>query len=63
MADMMAGEGKKVIISALHGTFQRKPFGRILELVPLAEDILKLKSVCKVCFERADFSQRIIDSS
>ena len=46
----MAGEGKKVIISALNGTFQRKQFGRILELVPLAENIIKLKSVCKVCF-------------
>lgn len=52
----MAGEGKKVIVSALSGTFQWKPFGRILELVPLAEDILKLRSVCKVCFDRADFS-------
>ena len=59
----MAGEGKKIIISALNGTFQRKPFGWILELIPLAENIIKLRSVCKVCFERADFSQRIIDSS
>ena len=34
---------KVVLIAALDGTFQRKPFPNILELVPLAENVTKLK--------------------
>ena len=52
-----------MIISALDGTFQRKPFGRILDLIPLAESVLKLSAVCAVCGANASFSQRIIKSS
>lgn len=39
-AERWANEGKIVIISALDGTFQRKPFNSILELIPLAEEVL-----------------------
>ena len=58
-SEELANAGKIVIIAALDGTFQRKPFGRILELVPKAEEITKLKSVCSVCFESAAFSKKI----
>jgi thymidine kinase len=40
--DDWANRGKVVIVSALDGTFERKPFARILELIPLAEQVLKL---------------------
>jgi len=59
MSDKLAEKGKVVIISALDGTFQRKPFGRILELIPMAEQISKLTSVCAVCGKDASFSQRL----
>jgi thymidine kinase len=38
-----------VIITALDGTFQRKPFGNILSLVPMAESAIKLSAVCIDC--------------
>ncbi len=39
-AERWANEGKIVIIAALDGTFQRQPFNSILELIPLAEEVL-----------------------
>jgi thymidine kinase len=36
-SENMANEGKMVIIAALDGTFERKAFGKVLELIPLAE--------------------------
>ena len=51
--------GKQVIIAALDGSFQRKPFGRVLELVPCAESVVKLNAVCMNCGADAPFSARI----
>ena len=55
----MANDGKTVIVAALDGTFQRQPFGSILNLVPLAESVIKLKAVCMVCFRDAAFTKRL----
>ena len=38
-AERWANMGKIVIVAALDGTFQRKPFNQILQLVPLAEEV------------------------
>jgi thymidine kinase len=40
---------KHIIICALDGDFLRKPFGRISELIPLADEITKLKAFCTEC--------------
>lgn len=40
---------KHVIVAGLDGDAQRKPFGRMLELIPLADSIVKLKAFCKHC--------------
>jgi len=61
--DMFANNGKTVIVAALDATFQRKPFGKVLELIPLAEKISKLSAVCVVCNSDAFFSQRIVEDS
>ena len=47
----MANKGKIVIVACLDGTFQRKGFGTIPTLIPLAEDVVKLSAVCVYCFE------------
>ena len=54
-----ANKGKGVLVSALDGTFMRSPFGRILELVPLAESVTKLSAICMLCHKDAAFSKRL----
>ena len=41
----MANKGKVVIVAALNGTFERKSFGEVHKLLPLAEEIIKLTSI------------------
>lgn len=55
--------GKIVVVAALDGTFQRKPFGSILNLVPIAENVTKLSAVCVNCQDDAAFSLRVSDET
>ncbi|XP_052766622.1 thymidine kinase, cytosolic-like [Mya arenaria] len=57
--DEMADKGKVVIVAALDGTFQRKGFGNILNLVPLAENVIKLSAVCMTCNSDGYFTKRM----
>lgn len=57
--ERMANAGKTVIVAALDGTFQRKAFGSILNLVPLAESVVKLTAVCMECFREAAYTKRL----
>ena len=57
-SESMANQGKVVIVSALDGTFQRKPFGAVLELIPLAERVDKFSAVCMCCQNSAAFTSR-----
>ena len=58
----MANKNKIVLIAALDGTFERKPFGNIISLIPLAEKVLKLNAVCVYCANEAAFTKRIVES-
>ncbi|XP_014387213.1 PREDICTED: thymidine kinase, cytosolic, partial [Myotis brandtii] len=58
-SETMANAGKTVIVAALDGTFQRKAFGTILHLVPLAESVVKLNAVCMECFREAAYTKRL----
>ena len=40
---------KHVIVAGLDGDASRKPFGSLLELIPYADTIVKLKALCKIC--------------
>ncbi|QCO69502.1 recombinant pox virus thymidine kinase [Myxoma virus] len=55
----MANEGKIIIVAALDGTFQRKPFENILKLIPLSEKVTKLNAVCMDCYTDASYSKRL----
>nr|XP_045015064.1 thymidine kinase, cytosolic isoform X1 [Jaculus jaculus] len=57
--EAMANAGKTVIVAALDGTFQRKAFGSILNLVPLAESVVKLTAVCMECYREASYTKRL----
>jgi thymidine kinase len=41
--------GKNLYLVGLDGDIHRKPFGEILECIPLADRILKLTSFCHSC--------------
>ena len=60
-SEEMADLGKTVIIAALDGTYQRKGFANILDLVPLAEHVIKLTAVCMICFEDGSYTKRITE--
>jgi thymidine kinase len=51
--------GKIVIVAGLDGTFQRRPFGSLLDLIPLAEEVTKLNAICMLCSKDAAFTKRI----
>lgn len=54
-----ANKGKLVIVAGLDGTYQRKPFETIINLLPLSETVIKLNAVCIECRGDASFSKRI----
>ena len=51
---------KWIVVCGLDGDFQRKPFGEILNLIPLADSLCKLSALCTKCCDGtpAIFSQR-----
>jgi len=52
---------KIVYVCGLDGDFKRNPFQNMMELIPLADEVTKKKSICKSCENgtRAIFSHRI----
>jgi thymidine kinase len=57
-------ENKRVIISGLDGSFQRKPMGQILSLIPFADKAKKYQAYCSRCaadkiISPAPFTKRI----
>ena len=51
---------KKVYVCGLDGDYKRRKFGSILDIVPLCDDVVKLKAICKKCKkEEAIFTHRM----
>jgi len=42
-------DNKNVIVAGLDGDCFRNPFGQILQLIPIADRVTKLNSLCKIC--------------
>lgn len=53
-----------LIIAGLDGDFKREKFGRILECIPLADEVTKLTAMCNYCKDGtpAIFTKKIEDS-
>lgn len=60
--EQLSNKGKKVVVAGLDGDFLRRSFGRICELIPLAEDVIKLKAICIDCNKDASFTKRLVDN-
>ena len=43
------GAGKDLVVVGLDGDAHRRPFGRLLELIPLADEVQRLYAFCQVC--------------
>jgi len=52
---------KNIIVIGLSGDFMRKPFGQILDLVPVADKVIKLNALCNFCNDgtEAIFTHRL----
>ena len=53
---------KRVIVSALDGDYNRKPFWNVLKLIPLADTVEKRNALCIECKDGtlASFSKKIV---
>lgn len=51
---------KNIIVGGLDGDFKRRPFGKILDLIPYADSVEKLTAYCKKCSDgtKALFTHR-----
>jgi len=62
---MVDEQHKHVIVGGLDGDAKREKFGEVTELIPIADDYIKLKAYCKICNENnntlttAIFTKRI----
>lgn len=45
----LLNDEKKIYVCGLDGDFERKKFGKILEIIPLCDNIYKLTSLCSLC--------------
>jgi len=58
--DYHANHGRSVIVSGLDADFKRDPFQQIVDLIPKAEHVVKLHSVCVNCKDdQGAFSKKI----
>jgi len=56
----LARRGCRVIVTGLDKDYLGRPFGPMPQILAIAEDVTKLKAVCRVCGEDAYFSQRMV---
>ncbi|XVE87659.1 hypothetical protein DITRI_Ditri19aG0005800 [Diplodiscus trichospermus] len=56
-------DGKTVIVAGLDGDYLRRSFGSVLDIIPLADSVLKLTARCELCGKRAFFTLRKTDET
>ncbi len=49
IVNLWANQKKNVIIAGLDATSEQKPFGKILDIIPICEEVIKLNAVCHNC--------------
>lgn len=59
----MLEEGKRIIVAGLDLDYRGEPFGIVPNLMALADEVNKLRAICMVCGDEANFSQRLINGS
>ena len=56
---------KKIVTSGLDGDYLRKPFKSVVELIPHADNVTKLKGFCKYCSDGSPgiYTKRLVSST
>jgi thymidine kinase len=60
VVDLLANQGRRVVVAGLDQDFRGEPFEPIPQLLAIAEYITKNLAVCMVCGAPADRSQRLV---
>jgi thymidine kinase len=57
--------GKSIIVCGLDGDFEREKMGQILDLIPICDDVIKMKALCVKCKDGTSgiFSKRLSDNN
>lgn len=61
LCQRLADQGIDVIAAGLDQDFRGLPFGFMPTLMALADNVMKLHAICKVCGEEASRTQRLVD--
>lgn len=61
VCDILADDGKRVMVAGLDMDFRGEPFGVMPELITRAEFVTKLTAICSVCGSPATRTQRLVD--
>ena len=61
LCQKLADRGVQVIAAGLDQDFRGLPFGFMPTLMSLADNVMKLHAICKVCGEEASRTQRLVD--
>ena len=61
VCDILANEGKRVIVAGLDTDFRGEPFGMMATLITKAEFVTKLTAVCNRCGAPATRTQRLVN--
>ena len=60
---MVEHKGLHVVVAGLNGDYLRRPFGEMLDLVPMADQVEWLRAQCGECEGRAAFTKRVSDET
>lgn len=61
LCQRLADRGVEVIVAGLDQDFRGQPFGFMPLLMALADNVMKLHAICKVCGGEASRTQRLVD--
>lgn len=59
VVEILASNGKRVIIAGLDQDFKAKPFGSMPQLMAIADDVQKVHAICVKCGNLANHSHRL----
>jgi thymidine kinase len=57
----LVDHGMRVIVAGLDMDFRREPFSIVPTLMAIADEVTKLRAICVVCGNEANFTQRLVN--